>query len=733
LVRAVSARWYQWARETETETETDLAKLEQLQAALCKSTYAFYLPPSARKGRSLKQYHPTEFGWRPAEKKKAGTRSFGTSLVQDNYWCVPPELPVWWFIEGDDWTDELRALLAQCLERMTYFGRAETLSRIGVVGWTDDIPAPNCMLLDKRAAGAAPVLSPLKGATRDDIERTTDNPESVKRTVPPGAQWLYAVRPTRPAPRERRRVPEHRPNCHLMQFAIGWNVVPDPRAIVRLTSRFRGAVIRGLLRLRTGDASATWTRVNRDARDSIADMIGKDANNAPLKGHRHTEFFVWCKDGRPTRLVVWRGARAFDAEEQEAILLAASRDVSWAAAAGSDADEWKVRLIPLDGDVAAPPGFDARSWVVWESVTPYVPPRHYLRGGKERERESVAAQIRRELQLRGIVDAERVEIEPMGAPAWVVVHVPRREASTREFIGDRRGQSVRLHFPTPVVGPIRLGHSSSFGLGLFLPVARRLFRRLDTSEPPLEASTHDVARIDREMARKVARREKAHSPAASAASGRAEHGLRARAGEPESAGGTTQPPEYATRHIDTALGRLTYTELAPLLAERALRLADGIAKGEFAVASLDDDFVRMLHQRLCGDLVPALGGRWRDRDVMVGGHEPPAPSKVSVAMREYALDLNEQLKHTAENPDRLVEALAFAEHRLLWIHPFVDFNGRVTRLFLSELLRRLDLPAVDLAPEASEQQQRYFAALRSADMRDLGPLIAIWKERLAQG
>jgi len=50
-------------------------------------------------------------------------------LVQDNYWCVPPESPVWWFIEGDDWTDELRALLAQCLARMTYFGRAETLTR----------------------------------------------------------------------------------------------------------------------------------------------------------------------------------------------------------------------------------------------------------------------------------------------------------------------------------------------------------------------------------------------------------------------------------------------------------------------------------------------------------------------------------------------------------------------------------------------------------------------------
>jgi CRISPR-associated protein Csb2 len=569
LVRSVTARWYQWAREA--EREPDLAQLEKLQGALCKSTYAFHLPPDARKGCPLRQYHPTEFGmdppnWRhvaryrratasppdvngagiaatrsvkkakvnsrkneetPEEKankdakeklkalksvklsenglkekhlvewvvtvkdkdadgtkKKveailgapdlpwqrvadAGARGYGTSLVQDNYWCISPETPVWWVIEGDDWTDELQALLAQCLTRMTYFGRTETLTRIRLAGPADRIPQPNCTLADKRTAGAVPVLSPLPNATRDDIERTTDNPESVKRTVPPGARWLYAVRPPRPAARERRRVPEHRPGCHLMQFAIGWNVAPERRAIVRLTSRFRGAVLSKLLWLKTGDSSASWAGARRDVREAVADMTGKDAKGNPLKGHRHTKFLAWCEDDQPTRLLVWRGSRAFDADEQKAILLAAARDVSWAAA-GSDADEWKVRLVPLDRAVSPPPGFGNQSSKVWESVTPYVPPRHYLRGGKEREGESIAEQIRREVQGREI--AQDVEVELEGTPQWVSVHAPRREADRRAFIGDRRGQMVRLRFTTPVVGPILLGHSSSFGLGLFRPV-----------------------------------------------------------------------------------------------------------------------------------------------------------------------------------------------------------------------------------------------------------------------
>lgn len=465
LVRAVTARWYQWAREA--ETPPDEAELESLLIALCKSTYAFHLPADARKGSPLRQYHPTEFGWRPAEKKKAGMRSYGTSLVQDNYWCIPPESPLWWFIEGKGWNDELCARLAQCLERLTYFGRAETLTYICVADPTETIPSPNCTLADKRTTGAVPVLMPLDNATRADIERVADDPESVKGNVPPGARFLYAVKPPRLPSRERRKPPAHRPDCHLMQFALGWNIAPEPRAIVRLTSRFRGAVLKELLHIKTGDTSSTWSKVDADLRETVADMFGKDANGAPFKGQRrHTEFFAWCEGSQPTRLIVWRGARAFDADEQSAILLAASRDVSWAAA-NSNGDEWKVRLVPLDRDVPAPPGFDTCSSAVWESVTPYVPPRHHLRGGKERDGESLAEQIQRELEHRGIT--EQVKIELDGSPVWMSVHVPRREASKREFIGDRRGQKVRLHFATPVAGPIRLGHSSSFGLGLFRP------------------------------------------------------------------------------------------------------------------------------------------------------------------------------------------------------------------------------------------------------------------------
>ena len=201
------------------------------------------------------------------------------------------------------------------------------------------------------------------------------------------------------------------------------------------------------------------------------DMFGKDAEGNPLKDHNHTEFFAWWQDGVPTRLLAWRGARPFDSDEQAAILRAASTELSWSAA-GPDADAWKIRLIPLDAAIPPPSGFDRTHATVWESMTPYVPPRHRLRGGKPRSSESLEIQIRRELTLRGVAFGDLVDVEEIGTAIWVAVHVPRRRMLRRDFLGDRLGHRLRLKFPEPVAGPLRLGHSSSFGLGLFSPAAR---------------------------------------------------------------------------------------------------------------------------------------------------------------------------------------------------------------------------------------------------------------------
>jgi len=104
---------------------------------------------------------------------------------------------------------------------------------------------------------------------------------------------------------------------------------------------------------------------------------------------------------------------------------------------------------------------------------------------------------------------------------------------------------------------------------------------------------------------------------------------------------------------------------------------------------------------------------------------------VPLLTRDYFADLNVRLQAASDSDEtRLPETLAFAEGRLLSIHPFADFNGRAVRLLLTELLRRKNLPPVDLAPINEPMRQKYLEALREGDRLNWTPLANLWQERL---
>ena len=214
--------------------------------------------------------------------------------------------------------------------------------------------------------------------------------------------------------------------------------------------------------------------------------------------------------------------------------------------------------------------------------------------------------------------------------------------------------------------------------------------------------------------------------------GGAEHGLRGGAG----AGGEDSRdtrPDRATRFVETTQGVLSYAELAPLLADRVAEVERAITAEAFANRALDESLLLELHQRICGDLVPEWAGKWREIEVRVGNLNPPLPFQLPMLMRDYVLDLQARWSAACDgDAGLLLEFLAFAEGRFLTVHPFQDFNGRTVRLFLSELLRRLDLPDVDLAPESDEGRTAYFAALEAADHGEWSVLAAIWEQRLCE-
>jgi len=193
---------------------------------------------------------------------------------------------------------------------------------------------------------------------------------------------------------------------------------------------------------------------------------------------------------------------------------------------------------------------------------------------------------------------------------------------------------------------------------------------------------------------------------------------------------STQPP-HATRFVETTRGILSYAQLAPLLAERVLRVQQDIEDGVFAHRPLDESLLLDFHRAICGDFTPDWAGRFRSTEVKVGQHSPPLSHQVPMFVRDYIGDLNVRLSAlTVANENLLPETLAFAEGRFLSIHPFTDFNGRVTRLLLAEILRRNDLPPVELAPLTDSSRQNYIRALRAADELNWTPLAKLWQERL---
>ena len=259
------------------------------------------------------------------------------------------------------------------------------------------------------------------------------------------------------------------------------------------------------------------------------------------------------------------------------------------------------------------------------------------------------------------------------------------------------------------------------------PITDKLLQRQENDD-----AGHSLDRGHRTLAQPAGGGPPAPSPGGDSPPRRQFHGDGGRASGRGMDSGKTRPPHSATRYIETTTGILSYAELAPLLAEHVADTELAVSNREFADLS-PLDLLLELHRRVCDALTPDLAGRWRLRDVRVGEHEAPPYWQVPILMRDYAADLDARLTSLDNNPvQQVIDHLAFAEGRLLHIHPFDDFNGRVSRLFVIELLYRLNLPIVDPAASSPDETKHYFKALQAYDRYDPRPLCAIWRRRFSQ-
>ena len=113
-----------------------------------------------------------------------------------------------------------------------------------------------------------------------------------------------------------------------------------------------------------------------------------------------------------------------------------------------------------------------------------------------------------------------------------------------------------------------------------------------------------------------------------------------------------------------------------------------------------------------GERMPVVPGELRRRDVKVGRHIPVSPGALS-----RFLDRFEQVYGGLGKTESILAAAA-AHHRLLWIHPFLDGNGRVARLMShAMLLEVLDTGAIwSVARGLARNVDDYKARLAECDL-----------------
>lgn len=144
-------------------------------------------------------------------------------------------------------------------------------------------------------------------------------------------------------------------------------------------------------------------------------------------------------------------------------------------------------------------------------------------------------------------------------------------------------------------------------------------------------------------------------------------------------------------------------------------------------AALTVEGVRELHRRFCQNLpesllwierpgsnerVPMTPGQFRQFDVQVGQHVAVSPGAVPRFLDRF------EAVYSRLGTAETILATAAAHHRLLWIHPFPDGNGRVARLVShATLLNTLETAGLwSVARGLARNVARYKALLAECDM-----------------
>lgn len=163
-------------------------------------------------------------------------------------------------------------------------------------------------------------------------------------------------------------------------------------------------------------------------------------------------------------------------------------------------------------------------------------------------------------------------------------------------------------------------------------------------------------------------------------------------------------PVDIERALKNDYSRDTHKRDLQLEAKAHIAVQKWIDKGGLTGQASTGEGIREIHKRFCEELpedllwvedlqtkekVRVIPGELRKRDVAVGQHVAISPGAVPRFLKRF------EEAYSSAGKTELIIGAAAAHHRLLWIHPFTDGNGRVVRLMShAVLLETLDTGAI---------------------------------------
>ena len=269
----------------------------------------------------------------------------------------------------------------------------------------------------------------------------------------------------------------------VARFSLNGPVLPPVTDTVRIGEAFRAAAMsRFDAWCRTQPPVRGQQYRRRDQPDRYASPLlsGKDPSGQRLAGHRHAYYLGTDedRDGQIEHLTVYA---AGGLGKDEVAALQRLQTLS-----GGVEEPLRLLLVGL----GQPQDFTApllRSSVCWVSEAPFLVTRHVKRRGQRKDPPELWHASRGADFARLVLEEElarlrlrRPEVPPpesitlLEGNRMSALHLPplpfrRFRGKAEDDGGDRAAGAFRIVFPSPVAGPICLGHSSHFGLGLFLP------------------------------------------------------------------------------------------------------------------------------------------------------------------------------------------------------------------------------------------------------------------------